>query len=90
MLLIYFGFDSFFQFKICFFFTLHSFTPNQEWEHNKHENIITFRDCPHRSVMTGTMAPVHHTPWLTAYDDSIESYVDGNKPAPGKQIRARL
>ena len=61
-----------------------------EWEHNKHEDIMTFRDCPHRSVMTGTMAPVHHTPWLTAYDDSIESYVDGNKPIAGNQIRSRL
>ena len=25
-----------------------------EWEHNKHSNIMTFRDCPHRSLMTGT------------------------------------
>ena len=50
-----------------------------EWEHNKHENIMTFRDKPHKSLMTGTLAPVHHTPWLTAFDDSIESYVAGNK-----------
>ena len=51
-----------------------------EWEHNKHVNIMTFRDCPHRSLMTGTMAPVHHTPWLKAFDDSLAGYVDGNKP----------
>ena len=50
-----------------------------EWEHNKHENIMTFRDKPHKSLMTGTMAPVHHTPWMKAYDDTIESYVEGNK-----------
>ena len=50
-----------------------------EWEHHKHENIMTFRDHAHTSVMTGTTAPVHHTPWLTAFDDSIASYVDGNK-----------
>jgi trimethylamine monooxygenase len=50
------------------------------WEHNKHENIMTFRDKPHKSVMTGTVAPVHHTPWLTAFDDSIACYVDQNKP----------
>jgi len=50
------------------------------WEHHKHENIMTFRDRPHRSLMTGTMAPVHHTPWLMAFNDSVESYVDGNKP----------
>jgi trimethylamine monooxygenase len=48
------------------------------WEHHKHENIMTFRDRPHRSLMTGTMAPVHHTPWLQAFDDSIKCYVDEN------------
>jgi len=50
-----------------------------EWEHNKHENIMTFRDKSHKSLMTGTMAPVHHTPWLVAYDDSIDGYVNGVK-----------
>eukprot|EP00441_Pelagodinium_beii_P040944 CAMPEP_0197628718 /NCGR_PEP_ID=MMETSP1338-20131121/6899_1 /TAXON_ID=43686 ORGANISM="Pelagodinium beii, Strain RCC1491" /NCGR_SAMPLE_ID=MMETSP1338 /ASSEMBLY_ACC=CAM_ASM_000754 /LENGTH=900 /DNA_ID=CAMNT_0043199711 /DNA_START=52 /DNA_END=2754 /DNA_ORIENTATION=- len=50
-----------------------------EWEHNKHENIMTFRDKAHRSVMTGTMAPVHHTPWLHCLDDSIEDYVHKNR-----------
>eukprot|EP00947_MAST-08B_sp_MAST-8B-sp1_P003359 g3359.t1 len=46
-----------------------------EWEHNKHENIMTFRDKPHRSLMTGTMAPIHHTPWLEALDDSLKCYL---------------
>jgi len=55
------------------------------WEHHKHENIMTFRDQPHRSLMTGNMAPVHHTPWLQAFDDSIESYVDGNKSTGGDE-----
>ena len=54
-----------------------------EWEHNKHVNIMTFRDHAHRSLMTGNMAPVHHTPWLRAYDDSIAGYVEGNKPGSG-------
>ena len=35
-----------------------------DWEHNKHDNIMTFRDCAHKSIKTGTLAPVHHTPWL--------------------------
>lgn len=55
-----------------------------EWEHNKHENIMTFRDKPHTSLMTGTTAPVHHTPWLRAFDDSIECYVEQAKPAKSK------
>jgi len=50
-----------------------------DWEHHKHENIMTFRDKTHRSVMTGTMAPAHHTPWLKAFDDSIDCYVHKNR-----------
>jgi len=50
------------------------------WEHHKHEDIMAFRDKPHRSLMTGSMAPVHHTPWMKAFDDSIATYVLGNKP----------
>jgi len=46
-----------------------------DWEHSKHENIMTFRDKPHKSVMDGTMAPVHHTTWLEALDDSRECYL---------------
>ncbi|MDN2656611.1 NAD(P)/FAD-dependent oxidoreductase [Cobetia sp. 14N.309.X.WAT.E.A4] len=46
-----------------------------EWEHHKHENIMTFRDYSYRSLMTGTMAPRHHTPWLDAIDDSLEAFL---------------
>jgi len=56
-------------------------TAFMDWEHNKHENIMTFRDKSHKSVITGTVAPKHHTPWLTSFDDSVECYVDGNNPA---------
>jgi trimethylamine monooxygenase len=61
-----------------------------EWEHNKHTNIMTFRDQPHASVMTGTMAPVHHTPWLKEFDDSIENYVNRNKQPADKSASAAL
>ena len=47
-----------------------------EWEHHKAENIMSFRDHAYRSLMTGTMAPLHHTPWLQALDDSMESYLE--------------
>ncbi|WP_368449845.1 hypothetical protein [Cobetia amphilecti] len=46
-----------------------------EWEHHKHENIMTFRDHGYRSLMTGTLVPKHHTPWLEAMDDSLEAYL---------------
>lgn len=46
-----------------------------EWEHHKHDSIMTFRDKAYRSLMTGNMAPVHHTPWLDAMDDSLEAFL---------------
>jgi trimethylamine monooxygenase len=27
-------------------------------------------------LITGNMQPVHHTPWLEAMDDSMESYLE--------------
>jgi trimethylamine monooxygenase len=46
-----------------------------EWEHHKMENIMGFRDNAYRSLMTGTMSPKHHSPWVKAMDDSMESYL---------------
>lgn len=46
-----------------------------EWKHHKHEDIMGFRDKSFRSIMTGNMQPEHHTPWVDAMDDSIESYL---------------
>ena len=47
------------------------------WKDHKKEGIMTFRDHAHRSVITGTMAPLHHTPWKDALEDSKESYLKG-------------
>ncbi len=47
-----------------------------EWKKNKKKDIMTFRDFGHRSPLTGTMAPAHHTPWKDALDDSLGSYLD--------------
>jgi trimethylamine monooxygenase len=46
-----------------------------EWEHHKMESIMGFRNNSYRSLMTGTLAPNHHTPWLEALDDSLEAYL---------------
>jgi trimethylamine monooxygenase len=46
-----------------------------EWKQHKYDNIMSFRDFSYRSLMTGTMSPPHHTPWLTALDDSLEAYL---------------
>ena len=46
-----------------------------QWKTHKKQNIMTFRDNGYKSVMTGTMAPTHHNPWVDAMDDSMESYL---------------
>lgn len=51
----------------------------RDWEHDKQESIIGYRDRGFRSPCTGTEAPVHHTPWWEAMDDSLETYLNGPK-----------
>lgn len=53
----------------------------KEWEHHKAEGILTYRDRAYRSVITGTMAPSHHTTWMKAMDDSLEAFLN----QPGQQ-----
>jgi trimethylamine monooxygenase len=48
----------------------------KEWEHHKVDNILTYRDRSYRSVLTGTQAPIHHTPWMEALDDSMKTFLD--------------
>jgi len=45
------------------------------WKNDKQHNILNYRDQVYRSVMTGTMACEHHTPWLRELDDSLERYL---------------
>ena len=46
-----------------------------QWEHHKHDDIMNFRDNGYKSLITGTDAPVHHTKWVEAMDDSLETYM---------------
>jgi trimethylamine monooxygenase len=46
-----------------------------QWKKHKKQNIMTFRDNCYVSPMTGTESPKHHTPWVEALDDSLESYL---------------
>ncbi len=45
------------------------------WKGHKKADIMTFRNNAYKSVITGTMAPEHHTPWKDAMDDSLEAYL---------------
>ncbi|MFZ0397777.1 MAG: NAD(P)/FAD-dependent oxidoreductase, partial [Methyloceanibacter sp.] len=55
----------------------------REWEHDKEHSILGYRNKAFKSPCTGTMAPVHHTPWLEAMDDSMKAFlaVKGGKAA---------
>jgi trimethylamine monooxygenase len=46
-----------------------------QWKKHKKQDIMAFRDHGYASPMTGTMAPKHHTPWVEAMDDSLETYL---------------
>ena len=46
-----------------------------DWEHHKHDDIMGFRNKAHKSLITGTTAPAHHTAWSQAMDDSMEEYL---------------
>ena len=46
-----------------------------EWKKHKKKGIMSFRDHGYVSPMTGTKAPPHHTAWVDALDDSLESYL---------------
>ena len=48
----------------------------KEWEHHKVEDISTYRNKSFSSPVTGSVAPIHHTPWSTAMDDSSKTFLD--------------
>lgn len=52
----------------------------KEWEHHKVEGILTYRDRTYPSTLTGTMAPQHHTAWLQALDDSMQTFLASPEP----------
>ncbi|MNV30555.1 hypothetical protein D3C71_1218280 [compost metagenome] len=47
----------------------------KQWKHDKKGDILGYRNCSYRSVLTGTLAPPHHTPWMQAMDDSLEAFL---------------
>lgn len=48
----------------------------KSWLRDKEENILNYRDQVYTSVMDGTKAAPHHTPWMEELDDSLERYLD--------------
>jgi len=48
----------------------------KEWEHHKVEDILTYRNKSFSSPVTGSVAPIHRTPWETAMDDSMKTFLN--------------
>ncbi|WP_108484199.1 NAD(P)-binding domain-containing protein [Oceaniglobus ichthyenteri] len=51
------------------------------WIDHKEDDVMDFRNKSYRSVITGTMAAEHHTPWEDALDDSLEVYLQSEADA---------
>lgn len=50
-----------------------------EWEHDKHENILTYRDKSFISKINGEKAIKYDTTWVKAFDDSFQRFVNAKK-----------
>lgn len=49
------------------------------WEHDKHNNILTYRDVSFASKFTKTQSPIHHSTFMTAMDDSMKCFLNAKK-----------
>ena len=57
----------------------------KSWLKDKEENILNYRDKVYTSVVDGTEANIHHTPWMKEMDDSLERYLD-EAPVDEKEL----
>ena len=49
------------------------------WENHKNEDILTYRDRSFASKFTGTQAPLYHTTFMKAFDDTLQSFANFDK-----------
>ena len=47
----------------------------KNWEQDKKEDILTYRDKTHKNLFTGVSSPLLKMPWLKLLDDSLETYL---------------
>ena len=55
----------------------------KEWKGHKNADIMGYRNLGFPSTLTGTEAPIHHTPWMEAMDDSMATYLLDEAPEGG-------
>jgi len=49
------------------------------WKGHKANNILTYRDQSFASKYTGVQSPIHHTNFMYALDDSLETFMHQKK-----------
>lgn len=47
----------------------------KQWQRDKQEDILGYRDRTYTSVVTGTRACAHRVPWMEEMDDSAENFL---------------
>ena len=57
----------------------------KEWQKDKADNIMTFREKAYRSTLTGTLSPELPEPWLDVLDDSLEHFLNLTFVKPKKR-----
>ncbi|MFW2135426.1 NAD(P)-binding domain-containing protein [Chryseobacterium sp. TY4] len=57
----------------------------KSWLKDKEENILNYRDKIYTSVVDGTEANIHHTPWMKEMDDSLARYLE-EAPVDEKEL----
>ena len=50
-----------------------------DWMDNKMADILTYRDASHASKFTGVKSPIHHTTFMEALDDSMETFFNAKQ-----------
>lgn len=48
----------------------------KQWKDDKRKDILTYRDIPFTSVITGTPSPEMKVAWLKAMDSSLNWFVN--------------
>src|SRR5690554_6615855 len=59
----------------------------KQWQQDKREDILGYRNKSYHSAITGTLAPPHHTPWMEAMDDSLEAFLQTTASAETRPAR---
>jgi len=59
------------------------------WENHKQEDVKTYRDQSFRSKFTGVQSPIHHSTFMSALDDSLETFMYQTKDKSAEQMALR-